>query len=639
MKFIFNIAAAACVAASVACHPAAPPRVAQTSDGGDVQRLVGVLDYLAADYGRAVEKGTVVNPDEYVEQIRFTEDGHALLRGLLQGRDDEAARALLRDMEEAAQAVAQKADADEVAARCRSLRNAVVEQFGLRTAPAGRPVRARGAQLFAESCATCHGARGYADTERARGLSPQPANYHDPEVRAKLSPYRAYSALTFGVSGTAMPSFEALSAEDRWSLAFIVLSLAHEDGGTTPMTASMPLSDLAWLNDTELTEELRAQGHRAPPRGLVHLRTVAPFEEPSVAAGIKETRARLERAASAYAAGARLEAERLVLDAYLQGFEPLEARLRARDPQMTASVERAFGTLRSAMRNGDDPLTVRTLTAAVAHEMAPLSESGGVLPFVAAFIIYFREGVEAALLVGALLAAVRKMGERHAARDIHYGWMAALPAGLATWWAFARLVNLGYAERELIEAGTALLAAAVLFLVSFWLISKAESRRWIDYLKRSVTVSLERRSRIVLASMAFLAVYREAAETILFTQALLMEAVGSAAQVWMGAAAGLAAVTVMALLMRRAVMALPIGPFFAVSSVLLCLLAVSFAGSGLYKLISAGYVTPRPVPFPELPWIGVHPDLSVLALQSTILLVIAIAGIVTLRRSQAEPRT
>jgi high-affinity iron transporter len=115
--------------------------------------------------------------------------------------------------------------------------------------------------------------------------------------------------------------------------------------------------------------------------------------------------------------------------------------------------------------------------------------------------------------------------------------------------------------------------------------------------------------------------------------------VGSPTQVWAGAAVGLAAVVLVALLMQRAVLALPVGPFFATSSVLLCLLAVSFAGSGLYKLIAAGYVTARPVPFPEVPWIGVHPDLSVLALQSAILLVIALAGVLTLRRSQTEPRT
>ena len=122
---------------------------------------------------------------------------------------------------------------------------------------------------------------------------------------------------------------------------------------------------------------------------------------------------------------------------------------------------------------------------------------------------------------------------------------------------------------------------------------------------------------------------------MLFTQALVLESEAHRFQVWLGAAAGLAAVAAIATGMGRAVERLPLGPFFAVSGLLLCALAISFAGAGMYELVAAGYLPPRPVAFPEVPWMGIHPDLSALLVQLTIVAVIAGAGILSLTRRPA----
>jgi high-affinity iron transporter len=140
----------------------------------------------------------------------------------------------------------------------------------------------------------------------------------------------------------------------------------------------------------------------------------------------------------------------------------------------------------------------------------------------------------------------------------------------------------------------------------------------------------------VLAGLAFLAVYREAAETVLFTQALLLDAEGARGQVLAGAAVALALVGAAAVMLDRAVARLPLGPFFAVSGALLCALAISFAGSAIYELVAAGYLPPRPVRFPEISWMGIHPDLTGLLVQLTIVAVVAGAGLASLRRRPAE---
>jgi high-affinity iron transporter len=598
-------------------------------DGGDAQRLVTILDYVSSDYARAVQGRTVVSRDEYDEQVKFVGDAQALVTAVLHpapGANDPLETA-----------VRSKAEPADVARACRDAKAEAVARFGLRTVPTETPSLDGARTLYAQSCLPCHGAAGDARTPQAALLDPRPASFREPALLAALSPYRVYNTLTFGVPGTAMASFESLSPSDRWALAFYVLRLGHE-GEPARASATLSLADQAVRTDPEIVDSLRAAGVTDPQRVLVHLRTEAAFQEPPARLALARTRDMLRAAVVSFEEGRTHEADRRVMDAYLEGFEPLEPRLRARDAEATAAVEAGFRDLRVALQQGDG-----RAVRATEHDLERVLDSLArghrpAVPMLAAFLIYFREGVEAALLVGALLAGVRRLGRADAVRYVHAGWLAALPAGVLTWWLSSRVLAVRAADRELSEAVIALLAAAVLFSMSFWMISKVESRRWTGYLRKGLEASLTRRNLALLAGLSFLAVYREAAETVLFTQALLLEAPGRPGEVWGGAAAGLLAVLMLATLMNRTVVRLPLGPFFAVSSTLMCALAISFAGAGIYELVAAGYLRPRPVPFPEIPWMGIHPDLTALAVQLTIVTVIAVAAVVTWRRpTEAAP--
>lgn len=631
MKFIFNLAGTLLLL-TPACGrvPAAPPAPVE---GTDAERVVALLDYVSGDYALNYKDGAPESRAEYEEQLRFAADARKLADRLLgPGEEGEALRRRLAEVESKVRA---QATPEAVAEAGRAAREEAIIRFGLRTTPAERPSLARAEALYAESCAICHGARGEADTEQARRLDPPPARFRDPDRLRDLSPFRVYNSLTFGVPGTAMASFEALSPADRWNLAFYVLRLGHE-GEPRRGPADLTLAELASGSDRELLQALRSHGHPDPVQGLAHARQEAAFAEAPAGIGLDRTRRMIRQARQVFAEGRAEDADRLAIDAYLQGYEPLEARLRARDARGTLAVEAAFRDLRAAISRGDatgveeHARRLDRLLAGGSGEGRPF------VPFTAAFVIYLREGLEAALLVGALLAGLHRLGRPDARRYVHAGWLAALPAGLATWWIFQRAVAIGADERELVEAGVSLLAAAVLFSVSFWMISKIEARRWTGYLRRRLEESLRGRRLALLAGLSFLAVYREAAETVLFTQALLLESDHRPAHVWGGAAAGALVVVAVAFVMSRTVTRLPMGPFFAVSSALLCALAISFAGAGIYDLVAAGYLAPRPVRFPEIAWMGIHPDLTGLVVQLAIVAVIVAAALTTLRRRPAE---
>jgi high-affinity iron transporter len=621
------VAAGALAGCAAEAHSSTGRPAAASREGGDAQRLVALVDYIAGDYKRAVQRGTVLSDFEYQEQVRFAGDARGMAESLL-GPGREAEEPLVRRLAEIEALVRAKADDAQVTAACRAAREEAVVRFGLKTMPNERPDRERAQALYAEGCATCHGAKGDADTARAKTLDPSPARFKDPSRLGDLSPYRVYNALTFGVPGTAMASFDALSPADRWSLAFYVFRLGH-DGDPARGPVAMTLADMALRTDREVADALRAEGHPAPAEGVAFTRTEAAFSEPPAGFGIDRTRSLLRQALDAYREGRGRDADRLVLDAYLDGFEPLEPRLRARDAAATRDVETGFRDLRAAVAAAEPEGQVRARGQALDQRIAALGEGGRrpLVPFAAGFLIYFREGIEAALVVAALLAGLRRLGRPDAISYVHGGWLLALPAGALTYWLLARAITLGADQREMIEAVVALAAAAVLFSVSFWMISKAESRHWMAYLKGRLEAGLDRKSLFVLSGLAFLAVYREAAETILFTQALLLESGSAGREVWSGAGVGLLAVVAVAYVMNRTVLRLPLGPFFAVSSVLLCAMAVSFAGAGFYELVAAGFLAPRPVTFPEIPWLGIHPDLTGLLVQLAIVLVVVGAGL------------
>jgi high-affinity iron transporter len=236
--------------------------------------------------------------------------------------------------------------------------------------------------------------------------------------------------------------------------------------------------------------------------------------------------------------------------------------------------------------------------------------------FVSALVILLREGAEAILVVAAILAFLRRAGRADAQRWVHLGWIAALGLGGLTWLASSRFLQVSGANREVTEGVTALIAAAMLLYVGYWLHSKSHSAAWQKFIGDRVGAALSAGTLWTLALISFLAVYREAFETVLFYQALAAQA-GDAGAVPMAAGIAVAVVALAAIgfAILRASVKLPIRWFFSISGVVLLVLAVVFTGQGVAALQEAGRVGSNAVPFVTLPMLGIHPTLQSLLAQ------------------------
>jgi high-affinity iron transporter len=338
---------------------------------------------------------------------------------------------------------------------------------------------------------------------------------------------------------------------------------------------------------------------------------------------------------TAYQAGDTVAAGRLALSAYLDGFEPVEALLRTRDAGLLAKVETAMGAYRTAIAAGApaadiaaQAAAVQDLFAAADAALAPSADDGAAA-FIGAFTILVREGVEALLVVVAMIGFLAKVERRDVLPYVHGGWAAALAAGLVTWALAAYAFDIDGANRELTEGVAALLAAAVLLSVGIWMHQKSLAGRWQAYLKERVSAALSRRSAWFLFGLAFVAVYREVFETILFYIALWAR--GNAGAIVGGFLAGLAALVVIAAVMLRTSRRLPVAQFFALSSALVALLAVVLAGKGIAALQEGGQLPPSVVDFPRIEVLGIYPSLYSLTAQLVVILVITAAYVYNTR--------
>ncbi|MCR6628802.1 MAG: FTR1 family iron permease [Magnetospirillum sp.] len=333
-------------------------------------------------------------------------------------------------------------------------------------------------------------------------------------------------------------------------------------------------------------------------------------------------------------------------DLYFGVFEDtgLEADIGAADPSAKTEIESQFAAV-IGLANANAPkdkveTAWRKLEGSVvevADKRAEASGAGWIGAFLQSLLILLREGFEAMLVVTALVAYLKRAGAEDKVRVVWQAVVLALIASGLTAWALNTLVNLSGAGQEAVEGATMLVAAAVLAYVSHWLFARREAQRWQGYIKDQVSKALSGGQLFSLGFAAFLSVYREGAETVLFYQALMGSAAEHGTAIAAGFAAALVALGAVYWIMRRASMKLPLGPFFAGTAVLLYALAVMFAGNGMLELQEARLISTTPIAgMPSVPAIGLFPTLESVAAQAVLLTaLVPFVGIWAIRRRRA----
>ncbi len=605
--------------------------VSANSPEGASQAL-HLIDYIGADYPPTVENGKVIDETEYREQLEFL----TVLKGLIEGLPERPERAeLARGVNALQAAIEKREDGTAVAREARQLGARLAVAYEVSQAPAITPDPTRGAPLYAQHCSVCHGETGAGDGPASLGMTPPPANLRDVQRLDRLSLYAIYNTLGLGVEGTDMPSFaDQLDERQRWDLATYIAGLSA-DPAAAKADKTYNLADLARQTPNEV---LAAEGPEATATFRAQ-RAQPPQVKRGPAQLLDYTSATLDKSLAAYRAGDREQAYDLSVAAYLEGFELVESSLDNVDANVRKNTEKALMAYRQSLQDG---LPIEQVEQRLDAAKALLKESAGLLgsdglswtlSYISGLLILLREGLEAILVLAAILAFLRNTGQQSAVRSVNIGWGLALVAGLATWALAAYVIDVSGAQRELLEGCTALFASVMVLWLGVWMHDRRHAAAWQDYIKSSLVSG---GGRFGFAILAFFSVYRELFEVILFYETLWLQA-GPAGHnaVLAGGATALVLLMGLAWIILRGSAKLPLALFFSINAALLCALSVVFAGHGVKALQEAGIFGTRPVAFFDFDWLGIHADAYSLAAQA-----VAIVAIIVLysRSKMAEKR-
>ena len=606
----------------------------------DVQTAWRLLDYIAVDYREAVKDGVVVNPEEYTEMVEFAKSAKERIDGLTEHAEKAA---LAQEAVALQKAIEAKQAPEEIATLSRALATRLITVYPVPLAPTESPDVERGAKLYRVQCASCHGETGDGLGPASKGMEPPPIAFTDKERAAERSIFGLYQVIEQGLDGTAMVSFKNLPAEDKWALAFYVGSIAYQEQQESGKAAyeadktlsqSLNLKDFVGKTPAGLASEL-GQKEGEAVMGYLRRNPKALDKAPSGSLSLSKTR--LAESLAAYEKGDKKAATDLALSAYLDGFEPVEALLASKDQALLSKVEGAMGALRSAIGAGAPVDEVKSKIADVEAfftqvEVALETDAGSwASSFFGAFAILLREGLEALLLVVAMLGFLRKAERAEAIPYVHAGWVSALVAGVATWGVATWLIGISGATRELTEGFGSVFAALILLWVGVWMHGKSNAEAWQKYVRDTMTQAMGKGSSWFLFGLAFLVVYREVFETILFFSAMWGQGNGTA--VLAGAAVATVLLAGIAVAMLSLGKRLPISKFFAYSSYLIAVLAVVLIGKGTSALQEAGMLPLHALEgFPRVEILGMYPSMETAGAQAVMIVLLA-AGFLYNQRS------
>ena len=572
--------------ASVSCVLAAclaQPLAGQAADSLALSRRVVAAASLAAkEYGLGVVPagGQITQPEEVEEAKLFIQQAQFDVAGL-----PAAARAgTQRTLARLVQMLDSVAPPDAVSRVTDSLVARITAAAGgpkvVEPLPVNPPSLARGAVVFHERCVACHGETGRGDGPKAKSLKgPPPANLADHGLMGDKSLLDIYRRIAVGTPGTAMPEFaEDLPAEDRWAVASYVAALQYGGSATAAVFAAV-----RHQIDSALAKR----------------------------------------------------SDKIAVDAYMT-FEQVETSIRAKNPGLASELEGNFAWLRTRAVKADqaerNTIRERLLAGLERAERVVADRPSGMNLFVASFFLLLREGFEAILIVAALMTFLAKAGAPERRREVARGAWLAVAASLLTWVLVELLLQVTTGGREMIEGGTMLLAAAVLFYVSYWLLSKIEAAKWTAFVRGKMQSALSSGSGVALSAVAFLAVYREGFETILFYKALFTSAGSSGVPVVAGTAVGAVGLVAVYLLINQLGLRVAMKPFFAVTGVMLYYMAFVFAGKGIAELQEAQVIPLTVIEgAPRIPVLGIYPTVESLIVQGLLIVLAIVAAVWAMR--------
>lgn len=451
-----------------------------------------------------------------------------------------------------------------------------------------------------------------------------PLEKHDPKLMTAIEQQMRVQ-LREKIQARELPS----SIQDHVSAILANLKTAEGLLKGDPGYATQTMASGSFANIAELSQGFGAYNGTIKARG-----DATDSVKEGVRQNIDHIRTKLDEVLTVYRNGDAQGAIQASRAAYLDSYENIELPLRPINPDFTLEMEIKFAELRNLMqvRSPYDQVAAKVveIRAGLDESERLVTGTGSLAPAIAfstSFSIIFREGLESALIVGAILTYLEASRNERFKKHVYYGIVLAFAGTAATWFAAQFLIEISGANASIIEAVAGISAVGVLFWVSFWILNKVETKKWIEFVKAKVWKATTTGSVMVFVMLSFFTVYREGFETVLFYQAMLSYAKYMELYVAAGLFIGLGIIIGVTFLVRKLGKKLPLRVLFGLTMGVGAYMSIAFMGNAVREFQEIGLLEITHVAaIPRLDinlaaMTGIHPTLETAVAQAALLAV------------------
>lgn len=571
-----------------------------------VKKIVMMMNIVNKEYREGIaDDGKIIIAAEYEESQVFLDQAFERYKTLIEGTvPEDQTDPLSAQFATLVENIKNKDNPDTIHSAVNAINSGILKKFNIQLSqtPSDPVSLENGRTLYMSNCKVCHGIAGHGDGPIAFQLDPKPAVLSNPQLTGDefSKPYDNFQIINVGIANTAMVGWaDQFSEKELWDVTYFIRTFSNKNV-KLPLLVSQAESPDAEKNRESATHKV-----------------------------FTEVFALLDQSLKAYQGGHLREASESAFDAYLT-YEKVETPLITKRKELGLKLESAFGRLQAEIKREAPKELVQKVGESISADLKEArqiltQEIGFTGLFVQSFSIIVREGFEAILIIAALITFLIQSRNRDKLKAIYLGVLIGIIGSFITAYILHSLLDISLASQEMMEGVIMLVAVVVLFYVSYWLVSKIEATKWQSYITGKMQKAVTTGSTFTLSMVAFLSVYREGFETVLFYKALYLYAGDTSAGIIPGFIAGCVVLAVVYFLINQLGMRIPVKWFFVITSVFLYYMAFMFMGKGLHEMQMGGALTMNAADFaPEIPWLGMYPTWETFIGQ--MVLVVAYAG-------------
>jgi high-affinity iron transporter len=578
-----------------------------------IKKIVMMMNIVTKEYEEGIVDGKIAIAAEYEESQVFLEQAEDRFKRLPAPRENiEDIKSIAARFTDLTQKIKNKVDIEEVRPLINGINSGLMKTYAIKISQTPiEPVSLQnGKTIFTNKCSVCHGITGKGDGPLAMQFDPAPAVLADPNLTGddNTVAYDNFQVISVGIANTGMIGWaDNLSESEIWDVTYYIRTFSNENVKLPVINGKVASADSPSEDDG----------------GKQAANTIA------------QVRVLLDTSLEKFKAGADIdETADIAFDAYLT-YEKIEAGLISKRKELGLRLESSFSRYRAEIKRQAEFSHVEKIHAGIHEDLTQAlqilqEEIGFSGLFIQSFSIIVREGFEAILIIAALIAFLIKSRNRDKLKSIYTGVTLGIIGSFLTAYIVHEVLHLSIASQELLEGWIMLFAVVVLFWVSYWLVSKIEAEKWQSYITQKMKTAVSTGSAFALGGVAFLSVYREGFETVLFYKALYLYAGDGTEGIVPGFLVGCAVLSLVFYLINKAGVRVPIKWFFAFTSVFLYYMAFTFMGKGLHELQMGQTLSMTPATFaPEISWLGMYPTWETMIGQGVLVLAYVFALVYT----------